>query len=320
MNLALYGKHRGMIFNFSYRQEIYDEKTEHGRRYLKWTNKDKTWSYPECTVTVLSIKNKAHIVLRRARQGKSRFKNSQYILKLMMGFSVATVKKTHHDSVYELIFTIPKTNDINLRNLRDVKMWSDDKDAIDTLFDNIQDKMQNHIETGNTIAPNYDENNKVIPIIYQPRIDAWENFLREINIHKEGNSFKVTLAFQGEKLRKFFLVDPIYKLYRFFRFKRTVDIETFEIREDQFYFENIYSDTDTLFDDHTHNKKDISIKYYFSNLNHPVIFVNTANHALAPHDNNHDFWKWEYIPWEENTPLELGEKTRNETEKQYKRF
>jgi len=49
-----------MMFNFSYRQEIYDEKKEHGIRYLKWTNMDKTWSYSECTVTVLNIKNKTH--------------------------------------------------------------------------------------------------------------------------------------------------------------------------------------------------------------------------------------------------------------------
>ena len=30
---------------------------------------------------------------------------------------------------------------------------------------------------------------------------------------------------------------------------------------------------------------------------------------MAPHDNNHDFWKWEYIPWKRNTPIKLGDKT-----------
>jgi hypothetical protein len=49
-------------------------------------------------------------------------------------------------------------------------------------------------------------------------------------------------------------------------------------------------------------------------VNHPVIFVNTSNHALAPHDNNHDLWKWEYVPWIEKIPINLGIKTRQETE------
>lgn len=33
------------MFHFSYTQEIYDEIKEHGRRYLGWTNKEKTWHY-----------------------------------------------------------------------------------------------------------------------------------------------------------------------------------------------------------------------------------------------------------------------------------
>ena len=53
-------------------------------------------------------------------------------------------------------------------------------------------------------------------------------------------------------------------------------------------------------------------------MNHPVIFVNTSNHALAPHDNNHDLWKWEYIPWNEKIPIKLGTKTRQEVESFFK--
>jgi len=82
-----------MTFNFSYTQEKYDEFKEHGRRYLQWTNKEKTWHYENCTVTVLGLKNGTHIVLRRERLGKSSFKNSKYILKLMMGFTATDVQK-----------------------------------------------------------------------------------------------------------------------------------------------------------------------------------------------------------------------------------
>lgn len=302
-----------MIFNFSYKQEIYDELKEGARRYLKWTNKEKTWNYKDCTVTVLGINNCAHIVLRRERTGKSSFKNSNYKLKLMIGFTATNVQKIHLDSIHELKFTIQQSNDKNHRDLSDVKIWSDDKDEIDNLYQTIHEKIQNPEANIPIIEPNYlQENSKTIPVIYQPRIDAWKNFLGEINVHKENDVYQVTLAFEGEVLRKFFLIDPFYKFYRFLRFRRTVDIETFEIKKDQFYFKDIYSDDDTLFDDSTHNEKTILIKYYFSDENHPVLFVNTSNHALAPHDNNHDFWKWEYVPWDKNTPLKLGDKTRQE--------
>ncbi len=311
-----------MMFNFSYTQEKYDELNEHGRRYLKWTNKEEKWEYEDCAVTVLGHKDGVHVVLRRKRIGKSSFKSSDYVLKLMMGFTAIDMQKKNNDgSVHEITFTILQTNDKNHRELKDVRIWSDDSDAIEKLYHTIREKMKNPQTTGHIIAPGYPQSNtEIIPVIYQPRVDAWENFLREINVHRDGDTYNVTLAFQGEVLRKFFLIDPFYKLFRFFRYKRTVDIETFEIREDRLYFENIYSNDDTLFDDSTHNKKEIKTKYCFSDENHPVVFVNTSNHAMAPHDNNHDFWKWEYVPWSKTIPIVNGKKTENETEKSYRRF
>lgn len=307
------------MFHFSYTQEKYDEFNEHGRRYLNWTNKEETWNYKDCTITVLGHKDGTHIVMRREREGKSSFKKSDYILKLMMGFTATDVQKNYSNSKYELTFTVLQTMDKHHRDLKDVRIWSSDKEAVEKLHHTIQEKMKNP-DSENIIASNSQTNTELIPVIYQPRVDAWNNFLREINIHKENDSYTVTLAFQGEVLRKFFLIDPFYKLFRFFRYKRTVDIETFEVIKDKFYFENIYSNNDTLFDDSTHNKKAIPIKYYFSDENHPVIFINTSNHAMAPHDNNHDFWKWEYVPWSNTMPLKYGKKTKEETEKSYRRF
>jgi len=37
-----------------------------------------------------------------------------------------------------------------------------------------------------------------------------------------------------------------------------------------------------LFEDDFHNQMTIPVKYYFQDENHPVIFVNTSNHTLAP--------------------------------------
>ena len=142
--------------------------------------------------------------------------------------------------------------------------------------------------------------------------------MREINVHKvEGESFQITLVFQDEVLRKHGILDGIYRYIRLLRYKRTVDIETFSFKNGQFTFEDIYSGDSNLFEDSIHNQQEISAKYYFQDNNHPVIFVNTSNHALAPHDNNHDLWKWEYVPWNNNIPIKLGNKTREETEQEY---
>ena len=56
------------------------------------------------------------------------------------------------------------------------------------------------------------------------------------------------------------------------------------------------------------------IKYYFADRNHPIVFVNTSNHAMAEHDANNRIWKWEYIPWLLDAPIKLGTLTRKEIE------
>ena len=40
-------------------------------------------------------------------------------------------------------------------------------------------------DKSNIIEADYlERNNSTVPVIYQPKIDAWENFLREINVYK----------------------------------------------------------------------------------------------------------------------------------------
>ena len=159
-----------------------------------------------------------------------------------------------------------------------------------------------------------------MPVVYQPKIDAWENFLREIHVNKEegdDGSFQMTLAFQDEILRKHRILDKIYRIVRRVKYKRTIDIESFSFKDNQFFFGDIYSGESNLFEDTVHNETVIAAKYYFQDKNHPVIFVNTSNHALAPHDNNHDMWKWEYIPWSNKIPIKSGSKTREQVDKSF---
>ncbi|MDH3279312.1 MAG: hypothetical protein OEM17_03995 [Nitrosopumilus sp.] len=307
------------MFHFSYRQEIYDEVKESKRYYLSWRNKERVWDYKNCSVKVIGMNdNKARIIVRRKKSGYSKFMKSDFEVNLMIGFIASNVRKEmigHRDI---LIFDLEQSNDNHHRELKDVKIWSDYEHETEDLYNTILQERNNGSSTKIIEADYLERSNSMIPVIYQPKIDAWENFLREIHIHKENDgSFQITLVFQDEILRMHGILDGIYRYIRLLKYKRTVDIETFSFNDNEFFFDNIYSGKSNLFEDTIHNQKTISVKYHFQDTNHPVIFVNTSNHALAPHDNNHDLWKWEYVPWSEKIPIKLGNKSRQEVESFY---
>jgi len=302
------------MFHFSYRQEIYDEVKESKRYYLSWRNKERVWDYKNCSVRVIGMDgNKARIIVRRKKSGFSKFMKSDFEVNLMMGFIASNVRKETIDHRDILVFDLEQSNDNYHRELKDVKIWSDYEHETEDLYNTVLQERNNDSSTKIIEADYLERNNSMIPVIYQPKIDAWENFLREIHVHKENDgSFQITLVFQDEILRMHGILDGIYRYIRLLKYKRTVDIETFSFKDNEFFFDNIYSGKSNLFEDTIHNQKTISVKYHFQDANHPVIFVNTSNHALAPHDNNHDLWKWEYVPWSEKILIKLGNKSRQE--------
>ena len=91
-----------------------------------------------------------------------------------------------------------------------------------------------------------------------------------------------------------------------------------------FTFEGIYSGQYDIEYDTIHLDKPPppkrNIEYYFLNHYHPIVFVNTANHAMSEHDNNHDIWKWEYIPWVKKAPIKFGLKSRKAIELRFTPF
>ena len=308
------------MFYFSYRQEIYDEVKESKRYYLSWRNEEKIWKCKDCSVKVIGMAdNKVRVVIRRKKSGYSEFMNSNFEVNLMLGFIVLNVQKNTIDGKDGLVFEIEQSNDNMHRDLKDVKIWSDHHHEIEDLYNKILQEKNNDPLTKIIEADHLERNNSMIPVIYQPKIDAWENFLREIHIYKDMDEmFHITLIFQDEVLRKHGILDGIYRYIRLLKYKRTADVETFSFKNNQLFFGNIYSGKSNLFEDTIHNEKEIPAKYFFQDDNHPVIFVNTSNHALAPHDNNHDLWKWEYVPWSKKIPIKLGTKTRQEVESEFK--
>jgi hypothetical protein len=95
---------------------------------------------------------------------------------------------------------------------------------------------------------------------------------------------------------------------------------------ENFEFKGIYSVDNNVEEDEIHGDKPNSygkvpihkIKYYFVSTYHPIVFVNTANHAMAEYDTNHAIWKWEYVCWEKDSPVVFGNKSREEINKSFR--
>lgn len=177
---------------------------------------------------------------------------------------------------------------------------------------------------------------KILPIIYQSAIDELKNFLREVHCNViQPDILEVTLIFNNEELRKFSLFNKIYEKIRLIMYGRIMDIESFRIYLDPdliqnhklYSFENIYSNIgdneygikyDTIHGDPPPNAPKRKVKYYFIDYGHPIVFINTSNHAMAETDNNHEIWKWEYIPFLHDSPVILDTKSRNEIDNIFK--
>ena len=186
-------------------------------------------------------------------------------------------------------------------------------------------------------SPAEDRKDPIIPIIYQPAVDGLKNFLREIHcsqkdIDDASSEVEVTLIFNNEQLRNHSRLNFAYGLIRHVLYNRSTDVETFKIRINRkdpskncFLFENIYSCDNGLNEDSIHGDPlsdgEIAhpIGYYFVDYNHPIVFVNTSNHAMAEHDTNHMLWKWEYVPGVPDSPLVLSNKSREEIDAEYNR-
>jgi hypothetical protein len=196
-----------------------------------------------------------------------------------------------------------------------------------------------------------------IPVIYQPAIDSLKNFLREVHCSKvvgpnSSEDIEVSLIFNNEELRRNRFLDGIYSRIRYLVYGRTRDVETFRLHfvkhemtkhrditiptktkteggenndknnyKNYFVLESIYSGEYGIEHDTIHLDKPPAPKrpvwYYLSDYYHPIIFINTANHAMGEHDNNPDLWKWEYIPWAKKAPIKLGIISRKNIELRY---
>lgn len=333
---------------YSVREKIWD--TRSGK--FRWTGKYQVWDWDKCAVGLARSRNDAlKLIVRSSNLRHSGYMGKEVNLRYMMGFDVTDIGEPVKDTYTARDYSNdpqdrigPKDRwvlEFNNRNW--IWQWADAENnpeisVIHDIYRKIRNELDDQQLNGDNIfdATIDDLPDEIIPVIYQPAVDSLRNFVREVYIHKneiteEEQEAEVTLLFENEELRKNSfggIVNRIYEIFRRLRYGRTMDIETFKLHIPknnanlEFTFENIYSSDRGLAEDSIHGDPPQaprrSVKYYLGNQSHPVVFINTSNHAMAEFDCNHEMWKWEYIPWLADSPVKLGFKSREEIEKSFK--
>ena len=333
---------------FSHREYRYDAELKGNQRVFSWSNDTDIWDWDNCTVSAVNRPdNKIRIVIQSTNTIQSKYRKSIVELKYMLGFDVTNVHEPKTEDYHEPRKHNVKNEKYGPRRPRWVLQLDEDywiwewveqgrrieSSTVYQIYEMIKKKLDTPDFSKSSIfnIATHDDR-RIIPVIYQPAIDSWKNFVREVYCHKCGsNEFEVTILFNNEELREHAILNKIYEWFRSLVYRRIIDVETFRIILEQevaesFKFEGIYSGENDMQQDDVHGDKPglngnvpiRKIKYYFANTRHPIVFINTSNHAMAEHDTNHKLWKWEYIAWKKNSPIVYGEKSRQQIDRSFR--
>ena len=271
-------------------------------------------------------------------------------LRYMLGFEISAAPLEPKTEIYIARKNFPKRSEgpkerwvMQLDDKHWIWEWAQEgKDIANStiygLYRDIVNELEHpSIKGDNVIKTQIDvQSTELIPVIYQPSVDALKNFVREVHCAKEpanqdgSYTMEVSILFNNERLRQHGFWNSIYEVIRRLIYGRVMDLESFKIlvakdpANNRFVFEGIYSGNEEMNADSIHGDKappvpQHPVKYYFMDRNHPVVFINTSNHAMAEHDTNDRIWKWEYIPWLTDAPIKLGSMSRTEIEQNLKK-
>lgn len=104
-----------------------------------------------------------------------------------------------------------------------------------------------------------------------------------LNIYtfNHGDKTEITVVFWDEDHPNFF-IDFIYDVFRFIKWGRMYDIETFFITDNTVIFEDDFSESESYFQtENLHNYKEIPFKDFEKDGENVVIYVSTWNHMFS---------------------------------------
>ena len=337
---------------FSHREDRYNAELKGTQKVFYWTDQQQMWDWDNCTVSwLLRDRNTSssiiRIVVRSLNTVFSEYRKKEVKIRYMLGFDVegTEIQPPKEEKYREPLDNMPKKYGqekirwvVKLDKDYSIWQWKEDGKTIEgskvyEIYKGIIKSLDEPIipnakNVFNVVA--YDDNKigkKIVPVVYQPAIDSWKNFVREVHCHApdNGQNIQVSILFNNEQLREHKIVNRLYEWFRSWFYGRIIDVETFFIvlkdnnHPELADFPFIYSAENSIEQDSIHvDRYGITIKYYFGNLRHPIIFINTSNHAMGEHDTNHRLWKWEYVAWQKDGPIEFGEKSREEIDNKFK--
>ena len=311
-----------------------------GKKKFKWTNIRELWDWNNCFVSAIKREEKKiRIIIRSSKLIFSDYKRKVVKLNYMLGFDIEHIVDLKEDNYNEPIGNPNKQEGkllprwvLKLDENHFIWQWKENDRTVDDSelatirkkLKNVQDEPYDPKKSNIFHTDSQQNDSRLVPVIYQPAVDSLKNFVREVHCNKiNDRTIKVTLLFNNEHLTNHKYLDKIYRIFRLIVYHRVADIESFIINlensaPEKFQFPGIFSGNYDLEHDDVHEDKcnvpHRKIQYFFVDEKHPIVFVNTANHAMSYHDTNHRLWKWEYIPWENNGPVILGTKSREEIE------
>ncbi len=338
---------------FSYKQKRYNAKEipqsiSWLRRIIpqsalfSWSDTLEDWDWNKCHFTIIGMDdNRVRIVARRQKILNRTDHLSGNEIWLMLGIKITNVGKLVLESYNEPVEHNPPnrhstsqisrwTFHMDVENsgdpkthIRDAVIWaeSDAQQAPQEIVDIRNEILQKQgiKEKSNIFDVETDHNEQIFPVIYPPRVDTHNNYIRSIFWERRQDEIVFSVVFNDEELNRAWFLDYIYRHFRRWKYGRIKDLESFNIilqnqKPVKLKFPGIYSNDEDLKADSTHGDKEGLLSsaperdmlYFYSDQNHPVIFVNTSNHAMAEKDNNPQFWKWEYVAWGKDTPLVSG--------------
>jgi hypothetical protein len=335
---------------FSHIENIYDAELKlfQGKSF-RWTDKTQMWDWDNCKVTLVRMTEKeVRVVIRSFKTVYSEYRKKEVKVKYMLGFD-ANIDDIEYPKLEQYGEPLQNKEDKRYGQIRErlvlrigkdhyIWQWAGNEknqtlenSEVYRIYKDITNLLKEPIAPTNKnifLVEDISTDDRIIPVIYQPAIDSWKNFVREVHCNRlNENEYEVTILFENEQLRKHGKLDVFYRIFRRLRYGRVTDIESFKIILDKgkpvkIQFKGIFSGERTIEDDDTHGDKPINgkvrshdIKYYFNDERHPIIFINTSNHAMSFHDTNHKIWKWEYIPWEKDGAVIYGQNTRKQIDR-----
>ena len=339
---------------FSHLGEEYEVRDKVYKKIIQFKDTEKTFDWDNCSFQIArSPAKKLRIFIRGHQHRYSDYKKKivkpTFLLtidvnsistptedKYQIGAERKDLKSLHFRQYSRYVFQLDnrywiwewKKNYGDIKQSKVYAIYEQIKSYLDNIF-------QHERVNPDTILATFPHDDKeMIPVIYQPAIDQLKNFVREIHCSKISDDNKcifveVSIIFNNEQLRRHKILNSLYEKFRLFFYGRIIDIETFRVcfgdtqdKEGYFTFERIYSGDSGIIEDNIHgdNKSPLpkrNISNNFIDPFHPVVFINTANHAMAEKDNNTRLWKWEYQPFEEKSPVIFGTKSRKEIDSHF---